>query len=109
MAKKSDERREADEQVDAMLEDVKVFNPHTGQWETPGPEDAYRVDEHEAQVKGEPAPGDRTEADMKRLEASGGVVAPSGPVVTAASPNETPGVNTTGNRGERTTTGNAVV
>ena len=91
-----------DRSTAAMLEDVKVFNPNTATWEAPGPEDAYRVEEHKAQVKGEPAPGDRTAEDMARLEAEGGGV-PVMPVQTAAGSNEPAG-------SERTTqTGGDVV
>ena len=91
---KTSEKKGADDVSSAMLGDIKVFNPHTATWEAPGPEDAYRVAEHEAQVKGDPAPGDRTEEDMARLEAEGGGV-PVQPVQTAAQSNAPTGTEKT--------------
>ena len=39
------------------------YNPHTAQWEPV--EDEARIAEHEAQREGKPAPGDRTEEELK--------------------------------------------
>ena len=107
--KDADAKKAADDPTSAMLEDVKVFNPHTATWEAPGPEDAYRVEEHEAQVKGEPAPGDRTEDELRAIEAEGGVVAP---VVTTeenvAPPVSTGTTNTPSNPERTTASGNDV-
>jgi hypothetical protein len=67
-------------------EDVRVFNPKTGQYETSG--EAFDmhfspdpVAEHLAQVEGEPAPGDRTEEELIGLDP-----ADVGPVITTNLP-----------------------
>jgi hypothetical protein len=69
---------------DVDLSDPKVFNPATATWESPGPNDAARIEEHEAQAKGEPAPGDLTAEERAQAEAEQGLV--PAPVVTSSEP-----------------------
>ena len=46
------------------------YNPHTAKWEAV--EDEARIAEHEAQRDGKPAPGDRTEDELRSLEGGAG-------------------------------------
>ena len=71
-----------------MAENVQVFNPHTGLYEKPKAEHRALIAEHEAQIAGKPAPGDRTLDELRGLEPGF-----AGPVVTAAAPNEAPAEN----------------
>lgn len=49
-------------------ENVRVFNPQTGQYEKPKAEHKALVAEHEAQIEGQPAPGDRTIEELAALD-----------------------------------------
>lgn len=66
-------------------ENVQIFDPHTGKYRAAKAADKDLVAEHEAQIAGKPAPGDRTAEQLRELEP--GFAAP---VSTAAAPNETP-------------------
>jgi hypothetical protein len=66
----------------AGRENIRVFNPHTGQYESGGDavKNHFSPDpeaEHMAQVDGKSAPGDRTEEELRGLDP-----ADAGPVVT---------------------------
>ena len=60
----------SDESKDTRAGAPQRYNPHTAQWE---PEtDPYRIAEHEAQRAGKPAPGDRTEEELRALDGGAG-------------------------------------
>lgn len=61
------ERQEAPESTEGA---PQRYNPYTAKWEPE--EDSFRIAEHEAQRAGKKAPGDRTEAQLRRLEGGAG-------------------------------------
>ena len=58
-------------------ENVQVYDAFTAKWRKPLAADRDKVAEHAAQVAGEPAPGDRTEDQLRNLPPS-----EAGPVLT---------------------------
>lgn len=64
----------------AKRDNVRVFNPHTGKYEPAKADDAFRVEEHQAQIDNKPAPGDRSEEEIRELSPG-----QAGPVLTSES------------------------